>query len=147
MYVVVFTGETDIVCWPTLPGFHVYDVAPVAVRLAAPPLQSEVSFEAVICGAEVTCTVTESIAVQPKLFVAVTVYVVVTAGLAVGLDVFAPVSDPLGSQLYVCPFGPEATITVVLPVQMLVDGLTATVATEIFMLTISESEHPLASVM
>ena len=95
----VFTGLTLIVLPDKLPGLQEYVVAPVAVRIALPPLHNEVSFETVIGVGVVTCTVTESVVVHPIEFVAVTVYVVVTVGLAVGLDVFAPTNDPEGNQL------------------------------------------------
>jgi hypothetical protein len=49
-------------------------------------------------GEGVTVTVTESKAKQPNEFVPVTVYVVVTEGLAVGFAVFAPTSEDEGDQ-------------------------------------------------
>jgi hypothetical protein len=61
--------------------------------------------------------------------------------------VFAPTNVPEGSQLYVCPFGPDATNTVVFPVQILTEGLAVTEAVEILIDTMSESEQPLLSVI
>lgn len=59
---------------------------------------------------------------------------------------FAPVNVPAGDQLYVIPEDPEATSTVELPLQTLTEGLAVIVGIEMFTETISESEHPLASV-
>lgn len=92
-------GDTETVLPGMLPGFHVYVVAPDTVMVAIPPVQNDVSAEATIGGAEVTCTSTESTAVHPNELVAVTVYVVVTIGVAVGFAVVAPVSEPEGCQL------------------------------------------------
>jgi hypothetical protein len=73
-------------------------VEPDAVSVAEPPAQNAVSFDMVSGGEGVTVTVTESKAKQPKEFVPVTVYVVVTEGLAVGFAVFAPTSEDEGDQ-------------------------------------------------
>lgn len=105
-----------------------------------------VSLDTVSGGAGVTVTITESVAVQPSELVAVTVYVVVANGVAVGLAVEAPVSVPFGVHAYVFPFGPEAKSTVLLPGQMLTSGLPVTSALEMVTVTLSVAVQPLASV-
>lgn len=62
-------------------GDHVYEVAPVAVSVAEPPLQI-VGELTLIVGVGLTVTVEVAVPEQPPV-VPVTVYVVVVAGLAV----------------------------------------------------------------
>jgi hypothetical protein len=143
---VVLDGETEIEGPERFPGCQLYDVAFAANNVAFPPAQNEVSFETESGGAAVTVTTTESIAVHPKEFVAVTVYVVVVLGVAVGFAVFAPVSDPDGFQLYEFPLGPDARRIVLPPLQTDTSGLAVTVAVEIFTVTLSVAVHPFASV-
>ncbi len=78
---------------PVWPVLHVYDTAPLAFKVVGLPEQivGDVA-EAVTLGVVFTVTVTVSgeTAAHPELF-PFTVYVVVTAGLTVMLDVVAPV--------------------------------------------------------
>ena len=79
----VVTGVTVTLVPLRLPGFHTYDVAPLAVMFAEFPAHTSVSPEAVTDGFGFTVTATVDVLVQPFASVPVTVYVVDVAGESV----------------------------------------------------------------
>jgi hypothetical protein len=81
VYVVVTVGFTTTLDAIVPPGFHVYDVAPVAERVTDPTIQIAVGDAvALIVGLAFTTKATVRVAVQPKPFAPVIVYVVDVAG-------------------------------------------------------------------
>jgi len=82
-------------------GLHVYvppPPAPLAVSVTEPPLQNVVGPPGVMVmvGFGLTLMVTVCVALQPLVFVPVTVYVVVLAGLAVTVAVLVALRPVAG---------------------------------------------------
>jgi hypothetical protein len=90
--VVVTVGLTTTTLPVNAPGFHVYDVAPLAVSVEFPPTHIAVGDAlAVTVGLGVTTCVKVIVLVQPNALVAVNVYTVVTEGeTTTALPVSAP---------------------------------------------------------
>jgi hypothetical protein len=93
-------------------------VAPVAVSVVDAPVQIATSAPAFTTGSGLTVTVTKVEPVQPTPLVPVTVYVVVVAGLAVGLA--QAVHDKPVDGVHEKVFAPEAVRAVDPPVQIAV---------------------------
>ena len=88
VYVVVTVGDAvgfaQVVQLNPVAGAHTYVLAPLAVMINPPPKQIDAAGGVtVIVGRGNTVTVQVAVPVQPKAFVPVTVYVVVTVGEAV----------------------------------------------------------------
>ena len=80
------------------PGFHVYDVAPKADKVAVIPAQIAVVLNAAVTvGLATTIKLTVALAIHPKVVVPDTEYVVVTVGDTLTGD---PINAP-GFQVYV----------------------------------------------
>jgi hypothetical protein len=92
VYVVVVKGVIATVDPVNTPGFHVYEVAPVAVNVELPPTQTSLGdAEAVIVGLvnNVIAIVLEE--EHPTALVPVTVYIVLDTGLTLTVP---PVNAP-----------------------------------------------------
>ena len=88
-YVVVAFGET-VIADVVAPVLQMYDEAPEAVNVVLSPIQIILSPSITIVGNGFTFTVKLVVVVQPFVSVAVTVYVVVTAGVTDIVDVISP---------------------------------------------------------
>ena len=98
-------------------GNQLYVVAPVALSDVGVLAHTVVDPVAATVGIGFTATVT---VFDPEQLpdVPVTVYVVLTVGLAVGLEILATLNPVVGNQLY--ELAPVAVITVLFPLQIVV---------------------------
>jgi hypothetical protein len=97
-----------------------------------------------------TVTVTSSVAVHPfAVFVAVTVYVVVEEGFAVGFAAVASLSPVVGLHEYVTPLTAVAPIVVLVPSQIEMSLPASAAGAVVFSVTVilSVSVHPFAAVV
>jgi hypothetical protein len=82
VYTVVLVGDTTAELPLSTPGFHVYEVAPVAVKVELNPIHTAVGEAAgTTVGKGTTIKFMVRVTLQPKLLVPVTEYKVVAVGL------------------------------------------------------------------
>ena len=137
-------GDTTVEVPVKAPGFHVYDVAPVAVNV--PELPMQIVFDEAVNvneGTGFTIIFTVCVLVHPKPLSLVTVYIVVEVGET---TVVEPVNAP-GVHVYVEP--PLAVNVAVLPEQIVFDvalavivGFGTTVIASVFVLVHPEIFEP-----
>ena len=84
MVVGLATGLAILGLFSPVAGVHVYRSVPVALSVVLCPRQSESSAGAITVDGCTTVIVTESIFSQPNAVVPLTMYVVVTTGVATG---------------------------------------------------------------
>lgn len=141
----VAVGVADVVLLNPVDGLQEYVPPPPAVNTVDAPLQIVTLALVVAVGTVFTVITTVDVAVQPLPFVTVTVYVVVAAGVATGLEIIELLKEPDGDQEYVPP--PLATNVVEEPLQILAaDPALETGKALTVTVTVLEDEHPFTSV-
>jgi hypothetical protein len=126
-------------------GVHTYDAAPVAVSTVLLPLHIMAFAPALTTGNGFTVTVTIAVSIHPVAFEPVTIYVVVTVGLAVGLA--HAVQDRPVAGVHVYDVAPDAVNAVLPPEHIAVLALTVTFGTPtIVIVTLPVSTQPYISV-
>ena len=80
-------------------GDHAYWVPPVALNVVLPPVHIALFKPALAFGGGFTVSTMLLVPEQPLALVAVTVYVVVTVGLAVGLAILVALRPVAGAQV------------------------------------------------
>jgi PII-like signaling protein len=145
VYVVVAVGVAvtvaPVVADRPVAGDHVYVAAPVAVRAVDEPAHIATFVSAVTTGNGLTETVVVDEPTHPKLFVPVTVYVVVAVGAAVTLAPDVADRPVAGDHVYVAApvaisaVDEPAHIATFVPAVTTGDGLTETVV-------VDEPTHP-----
>jgi hypothetical protein len=105
-------------------GLHRYDVPPDAWSFTRPPGQIVVLWPASATGRGFTTTVTESTELHPKLLLAVSRYVVVAVGHAIGRAQLTQLSPSVG--LHASVPAPDPSSSTVSPAQSVLFGPAST---------------------
>jgi hypothetical protein len=133
---VVEEGLTEMLAEVAPPGFHEYEVAPEAVKVAVEPEQIFPPPLILSVGVAITVTV-EVLVLEQVPFWPVTVYTVVEPGLTTRVVAF----DPPGDQVYV--EAPDAVSVAEDPEQIDPPPVAVTVGEAVtFTVTVESDEHP-----
>lgn len=144
VYIVVVAGpaigEGQLVQLKPVAGDHAYELAPVANSCTESFRQMVLLLPAATSGCVLTVTVTVSCAEQPLLSLPVTMYVVVVAGLAMGLGQLVQLSPVAGVHVKVS--APVASNVTPMPLHIAVSPPAATTGRGLTVtLTVSRAEQ------